>query len=247
MTIKGKGLNLAALDWINFGAPTQAASQQNPFLNLVSVTGTEIEVRGAGARHRDRRPDELPGHCPVRCRPVERGERDVCRHPDGLLVQATAGPTAGKPAAPDTGGTPIEIDGSGFANQTLAVTFFDVAGPLGRHAVQLHGGERYEAARRRRWPDSGGRRHPGVHRHRLLVAELVRQRPGRRASSSSRRAIRRSTPSRRAPGRRPAGLAVTITGENLGCVTNVSFGSVAAPKPRTPRRCSTAARPTRSP
>ena len=42
VTITGTGLNLAALDWVNFGDPTQAASQQ--FFDIVSDTGTEIQI-----------------------------------------------------------------------------------------------------------------------------------------------------------------------------------------------------------
>ena len=59
-------------------------------------------------------------------------------------------------------------------------------------------------------------------------AELARRTTSRTCSSSTRRAIRRSTRSRRPPVPRTGGTPVTITGENLGCVTNVSFGSVAA-------------------
>src|SRR6185312_12421799 len=42
VTIHGTGFNLASLDWVNFGDPTQASSQQ--FFNLVEVTGTKIEI-----------------------------------------------------------------------------------------------------------------------------------------------------------------------------------------------------------
>src|SRR5262249_54525489 len=42
VTIHGKGLNLAALEWVNFGNPTLATSQQ--FFSIVSATGTEIQI-----------------------------------------------------------------------------------------------------------------------------------------------------------------------------------------------------------
>ena len=45
-------------------------------------------------------------------------------------MAATAGPTVGTQFGPDTGGTQIEIDGSGFASQALFVSFADVASPF---------------------------------------------------------------------------------------------------------------------
>src|SRR5205085_1853413 len=41
VTIKGTGLNLAGLQWVNFGDPSQADSQN---INYVSVTGTQIQI-----------------------------------------------------------------------------------------------------------------------------------------------------------------------------------------------------------
>src|SRR5439155_5543226 len=41
ITIKGTGFNLAALEWVDFGDPSKAVSEN---FNLVSVTGTEIQI-----------------------------------------------------------------------------------------------------------------------------------------------------------------------------------------------------------
>ena len=45
VTIKGAGFNLAALDWVNFGDPNDAASQD---FDLVNVTGTTIQIVAPG-------------------------------------------------------------------------------------------------------------------------------------------------------------------------------------------------------
>ena len=128
VTILGKGFNLATLDWVNFGSPTQASSQQ--FFNLVSVTGTKIEILAPGFENTTVGPATLP----VTIQSVAGLSNSVNATYAGIptvsAVHATAGPTAGTNAAPDTGGTPIEIDGSGFANQTLGVIFNDVATPF---------------------------------------------------------------------------------------------------------------------
>ena len=78
---------------------------------------------GAGASDagHDVDPKTLGGHRQVDRGPVELGDATYAGIPTVSAVQATAGPTAGTQAGPDTGGTPIEIDGTGFANQVLVV------------------------------------------------------------------------------------------------------------------------------
>ena len=62
--------------------------------------------------------------------------------PSVNAVKATAGPTAGKHAGPDTGGTPIDVKGQGFADQVTVIGFVDAIRPvLVRNAVQLHGAQ----------------------------------------------------------------------------------------------------------
>ena len=145
--------------------------------------------------------------------------------PTVSAVQATAGPTAGTNAAPDTGGTPIEIDGSGFANQTLGVIFNDVATPfsLGTQ-YNFTASSNTKLTTATVAAESGGRRHAGVHRHGLLGAHLARQRRGRRAVPlpAGRSEDRLDHACLGASDRRDQ---VTIRGQNLGCVTSISFGS----------------------
>ena len=59
MTIKGTGFNLAALEWVAFGDPTHADSQA---FNLVTVTGTEIQVVAPPLPEYDERPHDAAGH-----------------------------------------------------------------------------------------------------------------------------------------------------------------------------------------
>ena len=227
VTIEGKGFNLASLDWINFGDPTQAASQLNPFLNLVSVTGTEIEVLAPGLDTPTVGPKSFQVTVQSAAGLSNAANATYAGIPTVSSVQATAGPTAGKPAAPDTGGTPIEIDGTGFANQTLAVTFFDVAGP------SFGAQSNFTAVGDTKLNTSTVDQLPAVVDTQVCTVTdcstpssfnndlsdvLFLFPPGDPKIESV-------TPS---SGPANGGTPVTITGENLGCVTSVSFGSVLA-------------------
>ncbi|HZT84946.1 MAG TPA: protease pro-enzyme activation domain-containing protein [Gaiellaceae bacterium] len=229
VTLTGKGFNLAALQWVNFGDPAQASSQQ--FLNLVSVTGTEIEIQAPA----------LPAHT-VDQTSVSVSVQSV-GGPAGLSNQvsavyagvptvssvlATSGPTAGEPAGPDTGGTPIDVKGAGFANQVLAVTFDDIA-------TQFSFGTQYVFS-----ANSDGdlttktvSQNPAVVDTQLCTVTDCSA-PSSAANDTSdlfllyppgNPKIDSISP---ATGPATGGTEVTITGENLGCVTDISFGNTAA-------------------
>jgi Pro-kumamolisin, activation domain/IPT/TIG domain/PASTA domain/Divergent InlB B-repeat domain len=227
VTIEGTGFNLAAIDAINFGDPTKADSQLS-FANLISDTGTEMVL-------------EAPATADLT---VDRTNVGVTVQSAGGLsnstnatyagvptissVTATSGPTAGTPAGPDTGGTPIEIDGKGMANQVLVVSFNDIASPFSV-------GSQYNFT-----PVSDTK----------LTTHTVPQNPAV-VDTQVCTATDCSTPSSvnaettdlfflfppgnpkidsisPATGPSNGGTQVTITGENLGCVTSIAFGSVQA-------------------
>jgi hypothetical protein len=226
VTILGSGFNLATLDWVNFGNASQATSQQ--FFTLVSVTGTKIEIQAPGFDAVTVQPATLPVSIRTVAGLSNATNATYAGVPSVSAVQATAGPSAGTNAGPDTGGTPIEIDGSGFANQALAVAFADVATPFSF-------GTQYNFA---------------ASSDTKLTTTTVGQNPGAvdtqvcTVTDCSTATSANNDPSdvfllyppgdpqidSIAPTSGPAngGTQVTITGQNLGCVTRVSFGKVAA-------------------
>jgi hypothetical protein len=225
VTIVGKGFNLATLDWVNFGDPTQAASQQ---FNLVSVTGTKIQLVAPGLSSLTVNPMSFA----VTVKSVAGLSNSVNATYAGIPtvtgVKATAGPTSGTQNAPDTGGTPIEVDGVGFANQTLFVGFNDVATPF-----SLGTQYNFTANSNTKLTTATVAQNPGVVDTQVctvtdcseptslnsnLADVLFLYPPGDPKIDSI-------TP---ASGPANGGTLVTITGENLGCVTSVSFGSVVA-------------------
>jgi hypothetical protein len=226
VTILGKGFNLATLDWVNFGNPTQAASQQ--FLSLVSVTGTKVEIEAPGFENTTVAPATLPVSVQTVAGLSNSTNATYAGIPTVSAVQATAGPSAGTNAGPDTGGTPIEIDGSGFAAQTLAVVFNDIATPFS-FGTQYN----FTASSDTKLTTTTVGQNPAA-----VDTQVCTVTDCSTASSSGGDLsdvfilyppgdpkIDSITP---ASGPANGGTQVTIAGENLGCVTAISFGKVAA-------------------
>jgi hypothetical protein len=227
VTITGTGFNLATLDWINFGDPTQAASQQQSF-QFVSVTGTKIEIQAPGLDVLSVDPKTLAVTVKSLAGQSNSANATYAGIPTVSAVDATGGPTTGTQAGPDTGGTPIEIDGTGLANQTLAVVFADVATPFS-FGTQYN----FNASSDTKLTTTTVGQNAGVVDTQVCTVTdcsdpsslnndlsdvLFLFPPGDPKITSV-------TPS---SGPANGGTQVTITGHNLGCVTNVSFGNVAA-------------------
>jgi hypothetical protein len=222
VTIRGKGLNLSALDWVNFGDSTQAASQQ--FFNIVSDTGTEIQLVAPALAPATVDTTTVPVSVMTAAGLSDQLHATYAGVPTVASVVATAGPTSGQPAGPDTGGTPIEIDGSGFANQATMVTFADIA-------TQFSFGTQFNLTAA---SDTKLTTHTVGQNPALVDTQVCTVTDCSPPSSLSGDAsdefflfppgnpkIDSITPD---SGPATGGTEVTITGENLGCVTVVSFG-----------------------
>jgi len=228
VTITGTGLNLAALDWVNFGSANSADSQT---INYVTVTGTEIQVTAPAQAALT--VDALT--VPVTVQTIVGLSGSLNATYAGVPVvsgvTATAGPTIGQPAAPDTGGTPIDVTGQGFSNQVIGLGFNDAIGPFSL-------GTQYNVT-----PVNDFE----------LTSKTVPQNPALvDVEACTVTSCSMPTPDLSdglilyppgdpkvdsiAPATGPAsgGTLVTITGENLGCVTGVYFGKVAATKVSNP-------------
>jgi hypothetical protein len=229
VTLTGKGFNLAALQWVNFGDPTLASSQQ--FYNLVSVTGTEIEIQAPALAANTTNTADVSVSVQSAGGPAGLSNQVNAVYagvPTVSSVLATSGPTAGEPAGPDTGSTPIDIKGAGFANQVLAVTFNDIATPFSFGTQYV-----FRANSNTELTTKTVSQNPAVVDTQLCTvtdcsapssasndtADLfILYPPGNPKIDSI------------SPATGPAtgGTEVTITGENLGCVTDISFGSAVA-------------------
>ena len=229
VTIHGKGFNFAALDWVNFGDPTQASSQQ--FFNIVSDTGTEIQIQAPGLPAETIDPTTLA--VSVKTTGMAAGlsnqaDATYAGVPMVSSVLATSGPTAGKPAAPDTGGTPIDVKGEGFANQATVVMFNDTASPFS-FGTQYS----FTANSNTDLTTKTVGQNPAVVDTQVCTVTDCSS-PTSAVNDTSdllflfppgNPKIDSITPN---SGPATGGTPVTITGENLGCVTDISFGNVDA-------------------
>jgi hypothetical protein len=227
VTIHGKGFNLATLDWVNLGDPTQASSQQ--FFNLVSVTGTRIEMEAPAFQTNTLEPTNVPVSVRTAAGPSTGSQVTYAGVPTVSRVVATSGPTAGTAAGPDTGGTPIEIDGSGFAQQALSVQFDDVATPFSfgtQYNLTTNADTKVSTT-------TVGQNPAVVDTQVCTVTDCSAPSSANSNDTSDffilyppgNPKITSITPD---SGPASGGTLVTITGENLGCVTNVSFGNATA-------------------
>jgi hypothetical protein len=226
VTILGTGFNLATLDWVNFGNPSLATSQQ--FFSLVSVTGTKIEIQAPDFENITTNPATVPVSIRTVAGLSNSTNATYAGVPTVSSVQATAGPTAGTNAGPDTGGTPIEIDGSGFASQSLAVVFNDVVTPFS-FGTQYN----FTTSSNTKLTTTTVGENPAV-----VDTQVCTVTDCSTATSANNDPsdvfflyppgdpkINSITPS---SGPANGGTEVTISGENLGCATDISFGKVAA-------------------
>ena len=227
ITIHGSGFNLASLDWVNFGNPTLASSQQ--FFSLVEVTGTKIEITAPGFDTETLNAVNIPVSIQSAAGLSNQANATYAGVPTISSVRATSGPTAQTNAGPDTGGTPIDVKGVGLAGQVIAVTFNDV------NASPFSFGTQYNFT---------------ANSNTDLTTTTVSQNPAV-VDTQACTVTDCSTPTSAnndasdvfilfppgdpkidsiTPDSGPAngGTAVTITGQNLGCVTKVSFGTVTA-------------------
>jgi hypothetical protein len=227
VTIHGVGFNLAALDWVNFGDPTLASSQQ--FFSLVEVTGTKIEITAPAFGTETVKTSDVPVSIQSAAGLSNQTNATYAGAPTISSVLATSGPTAQTDAGPDTGGTPIDVQGVGLSNQVTTLTFNDV------NPNPFSFGTQYNFT---------------VNSDTDLTSTTVAQNPAIVDTQAC--TVTDCSPPTSAdndigdvfflyppgdpkidaitPSSGPAngGTEVTITGENLGCVTNVTFGNKTA-------------------
>jgi hypothetical protein len=214
ITVTGTGFNPMTLDWFNIGPSSDAASQD---LSFSYLTGTEVQILA---------PEAFLNSL---------GNPSVDTHTMPFSVQTLGGLSntenvtyAGVPtvsavsitAAPDSGGTPFTIDGAGFDGQVQSVQFWDFFTDFSigtQFTVNVTSDTQLSTQTVAQNPAdvdaevctvTGCSFNPSVDQ--ILLYPL-----GNPVVTSS------------SPSTGPAhgGTKVVILGQNLGCVTGVSFGS----------------------
>jgi Abnormal spindle-like microcephaly-assoc'd, ASPM-SPD-2-Hydin/IPT/TIG domain len=221
ITITGTGFDPLTFNYTDFGDPTQASSVT---LGPVFQSGTEIDIV-APATSLTVGTDKVP----VSVSTLSGQSNQVDANYAGVPEVTSVETTTGKTVAPASGGTPITITGQGFSDAIAPLFFIDsVPPPAGMPPASI--GTQYT------FTSSSGH---------TISTQTVEQNPAivdtevcsvtECSSPSSADQLTLYPPGNPsvtsispASGPGVGGTAVVINGQNLGCVTGVFFGGVAA-------------------
>jgi hypothetical protein len=222
ITVRGRGLDPLTLNWADFGSP---ASEDSQATGYVFVTGTELQISS---------PPENPTTSPLK---VPFSINSLAGQSRSITVTYAGLPAVtgivnlrnrislhGHDGAADSGGTPVEVTGKGFAGQLITPLVFSDAG-----STTLGTQYSYTVTSATRLRTQTVAQLPGLVYVRVCTvtgcgasraAQLYLYPPGRPHASAV------------SPGTGPAGggTAVTVSGANLGCPLYVFFGKAKAKK-----------------
>ena len=141
------GFNVLTLNWVDFGPPSAAASEDPELLSA--------ERGGHEARRRSRLPDPNPGPNGDTVPVSVATRRGVHRTPSRSPTRRSRADRAQRPSVlPSAGGTTLTIIGGGFlGTQEVVFAPFNAGRPTRRDPQELHGRcrPRRSRCRRRRW------------------------------------------------------------------------------------------------
>ncbi len=218
ITITGQGLDYLTMDWADFGDPSQASSVSTAF---VSLTGTQIQIM-ASPEQETTSPAHIPFSVLTLAGQSPGFDVTYAGVPNVTRVVATR---TGRNGSPDTGGTPLTVSGQGFGQAVGPINFADANFDFSfgtQFSYDVVSGATITTQTVEQLPGlvdvevcsvSGCSYNP-PHDYYYLYA------PGNPEVSGV------------DPHAGPAsgGTKVSITGQNLGCVTGVFFGKARAKK-----------------
>jgi hypothetical protein len=147
VTIHGTGLNRATLDYASFDAPGLEASMELEALDqeIAFISGTEIQIAAPAIAESAQTATVEPTSVPLSVRTLAGVSAPAPVQYAGVPRVSAVHSSASKleldgaGGAPDTGGTPIVLDGRGLSGQVTLVRFDDSQSPFSEgtnHTVQ---------------------------------------------------------------------------------------------------------------
>jgi hypothetical protein len=222
ITIHGSGFSPLAIDWVSFGDPTQEASEDFDFQ---FVSGTEIQIV-APEQPTTVEPFTIPVGVHTLAGQSAAATATYAGVPTvtSVINPQNAKRLNGVSGAVDSGGTPIQIEGAGFAGQLVGPIQFNDSDGGFSSATQFT----YQVASDGEVDSSTPQTNPGLDDVQLCTIsgcsdnppadELWLYAPGNPEVTSV-------TPS---SGPAAGGTAVKIDGSNLNCPLGAFFGDRAA-------------------
>ena len=218
ITITGTGFNLLTLDWVDFGDPTLASSQQ---FSETFISGTEIQMLAP--------PEALttePQTVPVSVMTLAgQSAQSSATYAGVPVVSSALNATTNRNGAADTGGAPMAITGQGFDQAVGPIQFNEVENPT-IFTSQFTYGVNSDSSISAKSPASNA----GLYDVEVCSVtgcapnppddHFFLYPPGNPVVTSV------------SPASGPAagGTPVTISGSDLSCVTGVFFGNAVAEK-----------------
>jgi hypothetical protein len=217
ITVNGTGFNFLTMDWANFGSPALASSVDSGF---VSLTGTQMQIVAPGEPITTE-----PASLPFSVTTLAGTSNPMAVTYAGIpVVTKVINTITKRNGGPDTGGSPIAITGHGFSQAVAPLVFANSSqtslGTQFTFTVNSDGSISSRTVQQNPavvdvqvCSVTGCSSNPPADKFFLFppgnpVVTSIRPRSGRAAG----------------------GTRVTITGQNLGCVTGVFFGRRAARK-----------------
>jgi hypothetical protein len=222
ITVHGKGLGPLTVDWADFGNPALESSMDTDY---VFLTGTEMQIVAPGqALTID--PSRVPFSVKTLAGQSAPATVTYAGVPKVTAVVNTTNSTEldGTYGAPDTGRTPIQVSGQGFAGQLIApIEFTDTSSPFSlgtQYTFTVNGNTSLSTQTVAQNPalvDVQLCTVTGCSRNRPADLLYIYPPGSPRVTSVS-----------PASGPAAGGTKVTIGGDNLGCPLEVFFGNVKA-------------------
>jgi hypothetical protein len=221
ITITGKGLDPMTLDWADFGDPSLASSVDSEYSYL---TGTELQILAPATIVEGEAASVEPVGTQFSFKTLAgQSNSSEALYAGVPTVTGAKSLATGINAAGDTGGTPIEISGAGFAQAVGPVRFLDDVSPFStgiQHTYTVDSDTSISTQTVSQNPSlvdvevcsvTGCSFNPPADYFILYPPGAPK--------------VEAVTP---ASGPAAGGTVVKISGQNLGCVTGVSFGGVMA-------------------
>jgi hypothetical protein len=218
ITVTGSGFNPLTIEWADFGPPGLESSVDTSYAYL---TGTEMQI-AAPAEPLSTGPQTIP----LSVRSLAGQSPGVPVTYAGVpQVTAALNTTTGKNGAADTGGAPMAITGQGFGQAVGPLEFVDTEAPQ-IFATQYT----YDVRSDSSISTESVASNPGLDDVEVCSVTACSLNPPADyfyLYPPGNPKVASVTP---ASGPAGGGTKVTIGGQNLGCVTGVFFGTVAAEK-----------------
>jgi Pro-kumamolisin, activation domain/IPT/TIG domain len=217
ITVKGTGFNFLTMDWANFGSPALASSVDPAF---ISLTGTQMQIV-APFEPVTTRPASVPFSVTTLAgtsseKPVTFAGIPVVTKVINTITKHNGGP--------DTGGSPIAITGHGFSQAVGPLQFPDASFGFSFGTQYI-----YTVNSDSSISSQTVQQDPAVVDVQVCSVTGCSANPGDKffLFPPGNPVVTSINPT---SGRAAGGTRVTITGQNLGCVTGVFFGTKAAKK-----------------